>query len=357
MAQYNLLNLNMDCFLKYRWLVIIAILAISCNTASKVEVVKGHFEEKFIAKASPGKVFDARQADFLNSGVKWGMISIEGNPADTGMTWLGGFVYSNKPWDASWDQHKDLNGLTRNSAAINVAATNMAVSGLHFFNVHDGVRTSNANHWVVEHVWGEYIRDDCIENDHLQSGRIYDSLFDGCYTGISARPSREDAVSDGYGQTIELDRVLLRLQAMPYPFEWERKDGVIDADGNPYNGSGLPFGHGSFFKITDEGRNPHFIIRNCVFLATHLTDPSKFDFPPDSLIDDCRNNTIIWLGPGSYPGKLPVQKFPGSFEIVTGQDGRDLWQQKVVDWHDRHPGVGAKRKPDLPGSLTFPKTF
>ncbi|MCI0508440.1 MAG: hypothetical protein L0Z73_20395, partial [Gammaproteobacteria bacterium] len=136
----------MRCFLKYRWVVFSIILVFSCNTTSKVEVVSGHFEEKFIAKASPGKVFDAQQADFLNSGVKWGLISVEGSPADTGMRWIGGFVYSNKPWDASWDFHKDLHGPTRNSAAINIAAPNMTVNGLHFFNVHDGVRTNNASH-------------------------------------------------------------------------------------------------------------------------------------------------------------------------------------------------------------------
>jgi hypothetical protein len=162
---------------------------------------------------------------------------------------------------------------------------------------------------------------------------------------------------DGSGKLVELDRVLIRLQAMPYPYSWETKEGVIDADGNPYNGSGIPYGHGHFFKITDVDRNPHFSIKNSTFLAIHLTTQSHFDFPPESLIDECQNNTIIWLGPGSYPGKLPTQKFPNCFEILTGQEGRDLWGQKVIDWHARHPDVGTNREPSSPGSLVFPKTF
>lgn len=327
------------------------------DSAKEVEIVTGHFEEKFSPKAVPGKAFDARQADFLNNKEKWGMITVIGSPKDIDMCWIGGYVYTNKPWDASWSDHKDLYGPTRNSAAINITTADMTVTGLHYFNVHDGVRANDAFNWVVEHNWGEYIRDDCVENDHLHSGRIYDSLFDGCYTGISTRPTKSDIISNGAGELVELDQVLLRLQAMPHPYDWETKKGVIDADGNPYNGSGIPYGHGAFFKITDTDRNPHFRIKNSVFLATHLTAPSKFDFPPESLIDVCENNTIIWLGPGPFPGKLPNQKFPNCIKIVTGQEGLELWRERVIDWHARHPGVGANRKPSSPGSLVFPKTF
>jgi hypothetical protein len=324
---------------------------------SEIELISGHFEEKFSPKTAPGKVFDARQADFLVHQVKWGMITVEGSSSDTGMCWIGGYVYTQKPWDASWADHKDLDGPTRNSAAINCASNKMTVNGLHYFNVEDGVRTSDASSWVVEHNWGEYIRDDCLENDHLRSGRIYDSLFDGCYTGISTRPIKSDSHSDGSGELVELDHVLLRIQAMPYPYKWEKKKGVIDANGKPYRGFGIPYGHGYFFKLTDIDRNPHFSIKNSIFLAAQFTEASKFDFPPESLIDVCENNIIIWLGPGAYPGKLPTRKFPNGFKIVTGQEGRDLWQIKVDEWHTRNPGVGANRKPKSPGSLEFPKTF
>ena len=136
-----------------------------------------------------------------------------------------------------------------------------------------------------------------------------------------------------------------------------QEKGIIDENGKPYMGSGIPYGHGYFFKITDVNRTPHFSIKNSIFLAEHLTESSKFDFPPESLIDMCENNIIIWLGPGAFPGKLPTRKFPDSFEIITGQKGRDLWQKKVSDWHARHPDVGANRKPHSPGSLVFPKTF
>jgi hypothetical protein len=327
-------------------------------TASTIEVVTGHHEDKFSPDPAPGKAFDARQATFLNYQVKWGMIDVEGSSSDTGMCWAGGYVYGDKAWDSTWDDHKDTDGLTRNSAVISNRSTDMIVTGIDFFNVHDGPRSSDAYNWVVQHCWGTYVRDDCIENDHLHSGLIYDTLFDGCYTGISTRPSSSDSSSDGAGEVVELDKVLLRIQAMPYPYKWETKSGIIDENGNPYAGSGIPYGHGNFFKIdSDIGRNPHFIVKNSVFLAVHLTKAEKFDFPPESLMDGCANNTIIWLGPGSFPGQLPTSKFPGCFQILTGQAGKDFWVQVVSDWHARHPGVGASRKPSSPGSLVYPLIF
>jgi len=327
------------------------------ESSKEVEVITGHFEDKFIPGTAPGKTFDARQAEFFIYKVKWGMVEVIGNPNESNMHWIGGFIYSNKPWDASWDDHKDIDGPTRNSAAFNNKSVGMTVSCLHCFNVHDGVRTNHAFNWVVEHIWGEYIRDDCIENDYLHSGRVYDCLFDGCYTGISTRSGSDNTQSNGKNEQIVLDKVLIRLLPMPYPYKWEREETVIDANGDPYNGSGIPFGHSSFFKMTDPDRNPHYIIKNCVFMATHLTKGSNLDFPPESLINVCQNNIIIWLGPDQFPGKLPVLKFPNGFKILTGERGRKLWRMLVRDWHTRHPGVGANRKPDIPGGLEFPKMF
>jgi len=289
--------------------------AFSClDTAAEVEVVTGHHELKYEPDTALGKAFDARSSDFLIYQVKWGMIQVEGESIQPGMCWAGGFVQSDKPWDASWADHKDTDtpdGPTRNSAAISNASYEMTVTGMDVFNVHDGFRTTDGFEWVVQHSWAAYVRDDCVENDHLHSGRIYDCLFDGCYTGISTRPSSSDSSSDGAGEVVELDRVLLRIQAMPYPYEWETKSGVIDENGDPYAGDGIPYGHGNLFKLdSDTSRNPHFVIENSVFLATHYTTDAKLDFPPESLVDGCENNTIIWLGPGVFPGRLPTDEFP-----------------------------------------------
>ena len=328
-----------------------------CGT-NDVEVVNGYFEDEYEPDTAPNMTFDAWKADFLNRDVRWGMITLNGGSDDKGICWEGGYVTTDKAWDASWEDHKDREGPTRNSVAIDIAVGEIAVKGLHFFNVHDGVRFSDeASNWLVENVWGDYVRDDCIENDHVLSGRVQDTLFDGCYTGISTRPSSSDEDLDGSREVVTLDSVLLRLQATPYPYKWDEKDDALDAVGNPYSGVGVPYGHGNFFKMHEVDKNPHFAITNSVFLAYHQNEPDKFDFPAEELIDQCENNTIVWLGPGEYPGKLPTDKFPGCFTILTGDEGCDFWEAKVLDWHTRNPQVGADRKPDHPGNLDFPKFF
>lgn len=327
------------------------------EAAASVETVTGHHEVEFSPDVAAGKAFDARTADFLVRS-PWGTIDIEGSGAEAGMCWAGGYVYSDKPWDASWDDHKDLDGPTRNSVALDNRAYSLVVTGLHSFNVHDGVRTNNAYSWLIQHTWSEYVRDDCIENDHLQSGRVYDVLFDGCYTGVSTRPSSGDPY-DGASELVELDRVLLRMQPMPYPYHWSEKSGFVGEDGQPYNGTGIPYGHANIFKLYDDviERNPHFSLKNSVFLLTHYTKDDYANFPPASLVDACENVTIIWLGGGDYPGQLPTSKFPNCFTLLTGQTGIDYWVDMVSDWHRRHPGVDPERKPTSPGSLDFPRRF
>jgi hypothetical protein len=237
---------------------------------------------------------------------------------------------------------------------INNDAVSATVTGMHFSNVHDGPRISNAPDWTVQHVWGESIRDDCIENDHLHSGQVLDSLFDGCYTGISTRPSRSNTSADGRGEVVTLDGVLLRLEASPYPYEYKTKPGIIDKNGNPWDGTGIPYGHGHLFKYdeNDVDRNVHFVIKNSVFLLPHdhvATD--KLSLPPEELIDELSNVTVIWLGSGSFPGDLPTDKFPNGVTVLTGQTGLDFWKEKVTDWHRRHPDVDPARKPADPGTV------
>ncbi|MCH8840896.1 MAG: hypothetical protein IH831_09550, partial [Planctomycetes bacterium] len=155
------------------------------ENASDVVVVTGTaITEKFEVDPAKDRAWDARGTEFLVESVTHGMISLDGDETETGMLWAGGYVESNKPWDASWEDHKIGNPgeLTRNSTAIDMKGFDLTVSGLHFFNVHDGPRTNNAFDWQIQHVWGEYVRDDCVESDGWNSGQIVDSLFDGCYT-------------------------------------------------------------------------------------------------------------------------------------------------------------------------------
>jgi hypothetical protein len=336
--------------------------AFACLAAgSDVVHVAGRHETKYVTANAKSRAFDARAAEFLIGKERHGMISSHGDASQTGMCWAGGYVHSDKPWDASWDEHKDLDGPTRNSAVINNASHGMTVTGMHFFNIHDGPRSTNGLGWRVEHVWGEYVRDDCIENDHFSGGLVRDSLFDGCYTGISTRPS---SAADGHGQVLTLERVLLRLQPMPYPYKWRTKGESIDERGNPYNGDGIPYGHGKAFKYEerDLALNNRFVLKDSVFAAGSAHGGGrKLNLPHPDLIERCEGVVLAWLADGRFRADASIvavqRKFPDCITILEGQKARDFWREKVREWHRRHPDVGGDRKPANPGEVVFPVRF
>lgn len=333
----------------------------SClGSSADIVSVSGFHDTRYTTANAAHRAFDARSATFLIEKESHGMIVARGDASQSGMCWAGGYAYSSKPWDASWDDHKDLEGPTRNSSVIQIAAPAMTVTGMHFFNVHDGPRAS-AIDWTVQHVWGEYVRDDCIESDRLLTGRVYDSLFDGCFTGISTRPSSH---ADGTGQVLTIEKVLLRLQPMPYPYKWQSKKGNINEDARPYEGRGIPYRHGKFFKYEERNRNinNHFVLKDSVLAAgfKHI-DPSNLNIPPPDLIDSCQGVTFAWLADSPFPGGENLvavrKKFPDCITILEGQAAREFWRQVVSDWHQRHADVGTARKPTNSGEVVFPLKF
>jgi hypothetical protein len=192
----------------------------------------------------------------------------------------------------------------------------------------------------------DYMRDDCVENDDGYSGTIYDVLFDGCYTGIS----NQDV--NGAGQLITIDKMLLRMEPMPYPYKWNEKSYprlFVDGYGS------TPFAYDHVFKGTPS-EWPMFSIKNSVFVLEYNTEDDQI-FPPKDKVSACENNTIIWLDedPSTAPTYL-LDDFPGCFTIITDKAvGKSYWKNVVTDWHQRHPDVGADKKPAVPGTYTWPR--
>ena len=168
----------------------------------------------------------------------------------------------------------------------------------------------------------------------------------------------------GQGHVVTLERLLLRLQPMPYPYKWHSKSGNIDENGNPYNGRGIPYRHGKFFKYEEQNReiNNHFVLKDSVFAAgfEHIAS-GNLNIPPPHLIDHCQGVTLAWLADSRFPGGENIagvqEKFPGCITILEGQAARAFWRQVVADWHQRHPDVGKHRKPAKPGEVLFPLKF
>ena len=333
------------------------------DAAPDVVSVVGSHARKYTVDGSPGRAWDARGFDALTDGIRHGTVVMREGAESPGMCWAGGYVRSTRAVDASWAEHKandDPDDPSRNSAAISNASVGGIVTGMHVANVADAFRNYETQDWLVQHSWAEYVRDDAIENDDLRRGRVHDVLLDGVYSGFSARPASLDDEVEADGNVVTLERVLLRMEAQPYPYQWRERGGNINADGEPWReGDGVPYGHGNVFKIEDHdvpGRNVRWALRDLTLMATHrIGDARKLDFPPDELLEDCSGVTVIWTGGGHYPGELPGEKFPDCVSVVTGEAGRALWAERVDDWHRRHPDVGIARKREAPGRIEWPR--
>ncbi len=336
----------------------------SCLSQSgPLQTVSGFFNSgKFEPDVAANKKFDARNASFeYPETISHAMVSLRGSSSAVNMCWAGGYFTSSLTWhdlDISWEESKqgyDDDGSDRgemnNTSSATAYHDKMTWTGMHVYNMHDAIRTNNTeNNWTIQHSWFEYARDDCIENDSNYSGTIYDVLFDGCYTGLSNQSG------DGVGELITMDKVLIRMEPMPYPYKWDSKDDpVVYVPGYTIPGTNdpIPFGHGNVFK-GDEENFPDFEITNSVFL--HEYDSEETIWPPKDKVKKCSNNTIIWLdGPSTAPNYL-LNDFPGCFTIITDStQGKAFWKSKVADWHARHPQVGANRKPSIPGDYKWPR--
>jgi len=188
-----------------------------------------------------------------------------------------------------------------------------------------GVNVNNTR-FVISDTYVANVMDDCIENDYITAGVVLDSLWDGCHTGISERPSSDRCWVTPPGEQLIVDHLLLRLR--PYQLD----------EG---------FGYGRLFKFVDncaEDGQPRthndLVIRCSTFLVPDYRLDGGTDgmqVPPGTTVDDsgCPDDptTIVWLGGGNtYPGDLR------GLPIRTVTD-RGYWDAKAAEWLARHPGT------------------
>jgi len=190
---------------------------------------------------------------------RWGLVQTD---SSTDLCVAGGEVTSANAHNITWAENYDTEGIgqgyrlgtTRNHVAVDLGdAVRPIVTGLYFFNLHDGVRFNSADDWRFEHSWGEYTRDDCIENDRMASGTIYDVLLDGCYAGYS---NRATSLTDDEGRPIT-GVELLRMEMMPGPYDaCGRPHLYFNSAREPYSTSACVerdvYGTGHLFKLYEQ---------------------------------------------------------------------------------------------------------
>jgi hypothetical protein len=225
--------------------------------------------------------------------------------------WLDGKVFGSIPARMTWE---DAHSYNQPCARI-VATDWMLVDGLRCDNTDDGFRpreTSTGAQDVtmtVRNTYFTHMHDDCLENDGVIGGLLQDNLWQGCNMGISEKPTG-DSFSQPPGETLVLDHMLIGLWLTPHA-------------GGP--------GEGSLFKWSSSSAN-ELVIQCSIFKVDRKSLNGAQSMEVPATIDDsaCPTHptTIVWLGRGTYPGRLP----PG----VRVSTNIGLWKRAVTAWKCAH---------------------
>jgi hypothetical protein len=268
----------------------------------------GTYTAGYNGNLSPAGKVDANTATFVAGPTNRYPINLDGGDA---ACFAGGVVDGRYNRSLGWEAMHDMN-----NAGIAFDNAEFTLESLRIDNVTDGIRPQEHGGFTLRRLWLSYIRDDCVENDHVHGGLIEDVLFDGCYVGIAARPSQAiiNEGFDGRNQVLTIRGALIRLEPMPYP----------------RNGSPSDFGHGALFKW--DNLSPQLALHDNIFMAEQTAEegPSAMAIP--SRLVSCTNNVMVWLGSGPYPAPLP--------SCFTMTRDRSVWDNAVADWRARHADVG-----------------
>jgi hypothetical protein len=230
---------------------------------------------------------------------------------------LGGEVRGTVDPAQTWEYYHD----TQNAACVVLLATDwMQVRKLRCSGIEDGIKpeepTGNTNNtrFGVFDTYLSNIRDDCMENDFVVGGLIKNSLWESCNTGLSERPSAsKPPFTSPTTETVTLDHVLIGLQDTPH------------ATGGT--------GSNAIFKWSTSGNR--VVIKCSLFYvpSMSLNGADAMALPAGTVVNDtaCPGNptTIVWTGPGPYPGDLRGQP-------VTVTSDPTVWTTAVTAWKTAH---------------------
>ncbi|UTW46333.1 hypothetical protein KFE80_05460 [bacterium SCSIO 12696] len=247
------------------------------------------------------------------------------------------------PQDALWH----LSYLNSAGILIGSNAVNSKVYGARINNSWDAVRVT-ADNFVISDVYSTGGRDDCIENDPNKSGQILDSLFDDCNFGISLRGPSELPNAE-FTDTLVIDGLLLRLTEHRELRNENNSDSeelkvLRHAFKARANSAGLKI-YNSIFAY--DGKEIH----GSNHLATMLAPNPELGIDK---LKECANNKILWMDSDELPPHLTEFTIPTCFEVITGVQARNLWENARCDWLNAHPENITRRMPDEAQTCTPP---
>jgi hypothetical protein len=274
-----------------------------------VEISGTQYERFRHSSTEAGLIFDATTASWPGLDASGDFITwtVTIRNAGAGSCWSGGRIFG--AWD-EYDPSVSWEDPYHHTGGFTIDVDNFLLDGVRIHNNGDGIRPYGPNaHIRSAHVTD--IHDDCIENDDMHALLVEDSLFDGCYVGISARTHSGSGDVDGSERVWEIRDSLFRLEPQPTVYRGDSP------------------GHGPFFKWDSSGVAPRVSLHNTIFRADQEPNHGGLGIPSGMVFESCSGNVVVWLGDGPYPDSLP-----SCFTITTDQA---VWDDAVADWYARHP--------------------
>jgi hypothetical protein len=283
------------------------------------------YEAQVVRQLDAGSEVDAQLALFrvANSGIRQpsdavscdsGNLPVNRYPLQIrespGVTLHGGLFAGEVPLMSDWQST-----YCNSAAAALRSSPGAKMEYLRMRRVWDAVRMSeDSDGFVLRESWISEVRDDCIENDHLNSGVIEDMLLDGCFSGLSMRPPKGEDRSPTGGAVV-LNGVLARMESYIYKGQLR---------------------HGPPFKVDEVG--PLIEIHNSVIA---MDDPHMVAKLRLSIgwtrIGSCSGNLLLWTADTPWPDNFA--KPPACFRLVEGAEARALWHEARRNWIDCHPKI------------------
>lgn len=217
--------------------------------------------------------------------------------------------------------------------AIHVRGSgHIIVDGVKMFNVEDGFSPRGDAYWIIRNAYARDVRDDFVENDGLLAGEIRDCLVDGAFVFLSSRPGREGKADPTKmiaankrkwkDNVVLVENTLVHCRAYPWDGDAKGEKLAHAVDGKV---------SGNHFKWdTLAGK---LVVRNCIFMidTVFASGVGAMEFPENGVYE---NNTIVWLGEGAYPARVP--------DGTRVTEDRSVWESARAGWFRRHGIVPAE---------------
>lgn len=203
------------------------------------------------------------------------------------------------------------------------------VSGWFITKTWDAIRMIRTPNYVIENCHILDCRDDGVEADWGDVGTIRNSLFEGCFSGLSF--GSDGTPSSSFNNVVTIDNVLIGMK------NWPRN----------YAGQTMTHSHPLKGQVD---KSPRLKMTNCAIAIANVIHDGmgRWTYMMENRIHpDSADNWFLNLTDNALPGNYPT--LHSSFTHLSGQAARDKWEDLRDAFLNGEPPPDPEPEPGEPG--------